>query len=64
MVARQAHNLKVGVFKSILRNQANNRPSGVVFLFIYVIMVNGNDVSHLEIENREDMLMTSITFLL
>ena len=26
MVARQAHNLEVDVFKSILRNQENNRP--------------------------------------
>ena len=32
VVARQAHNLKVDVFKSILRNQDYNRPSGVVFL--------------------------------
>ena len=32
MVARQAHNLKVDVFKSILRNQEDNRPICWVFL--------------------------------
>ena len=31
MVARQAHNLEVDVFKSILRNHENNRPLWVFF---------------------------------
>ena len=36
VVARQAHNLEVDAFKSILRNQDNNGPVRVFFLVIWI----------------------------
>ena len=57
MVARQAHNLEVGVFKSTLRNQTDYNSidtMSVLFLFICDIITTGNDVSLLEIENRKN----------